>query len=106
MQSGGEFAAGRQGVSAAMTMTKISKPIEAMVLREVNQHMAKSGQCTCDQCSADAAALALKGLPNKYAASGRGETLLNVELQSAQTRLDVFRAVEEACSTVAQCPRH
>ncbi len=84
----------------------LKKPIEQLVMREVDRLMTKTGQCRCDQCSSDAAALALKKLPNRYSSTQRGEVLLNVELQSTQLQLDIDRAVEEACATVVENPRH
>lgn len=87
---------------------KVHKPIEQAVFREAKKLLSSSDgdYCRCPQCQADTVAIALRNLPNRYSTTDRGEVLINLEIQSSQLQLDIFRAVQQAAKTVAESPRH
>lgn len=88
-------------------------PVENSVLTEVRRQLKEylaqnptALRCKCQQCLNDVVALTAKNLPARYTTSSRGRFFVNVELQSRQLQLDIFRHLTEAIARVNANPHH
>lgn len=80
--------------------------MEDVVLRYVDDSMAKGGGCTCDLCKADVVAYAFNHLPPRYVRTEAGRIMVELSSYEAQFRADVLAALGEAVNLVQKNPRH
>jgi len=62
--------------------------------------------CTCPQCVADMAAMALNQLKPHYATTVRGAAFLESEQKNLEFVVKVVSAIKGAAEKVKQSPRH
>lgn len=81
--------------------------VEEMVREIHGQLLAKgAGFCACQQCADDVSAWVLNHLRPRYANTGTGWALANLELRSDQGRAELAVWVLDAMKRVAASPRH
>ena len=62
--------------------------------------------CTCTQCAADMAAMALNQLKPHYATTVRGAAFLESEQKNLEFVVKVVSAIKGAAEKIKQNPRH
>ena len=62
--------------------------------------------CKCEQCMADAKALALNNLPSRYVTSHKGNVFVRVQSSTDTEVLNILREVTMAVEKVAANPHH
>lgn len=81
--------------------------MEQVVEGALREYMKSETQiCSCEQCAADMAALALNQLNPHYATTARGASFLDNEQKSLEFIVKVVSAVKNAAERVKQSPRH
>ena len=81
---------------------------ETLVRQLLEDDFVKTGRlvCACQRCQDDIVALALNGLPTRYAVSAAGEAYYKSDFLSSQLQSDVLRELTLAVATVGDYPHH
>jgi|GEM_PF-583008 len=83
--------------------------VTEMLVRELLQDFfVKTNRlpCACEHCQDDIVALALNGLPTRYASSDIGEAYYKTQVLSSQVQSDIIRELTLAAGIVAKRPHH
>lgn len=81
--------------------------MEKLVDLKIEEHIAKSSCCKCDQCIEDIKAIALNNLPPKYVSTQKGELFSRLDsIMVKQHNVDIDIAVLNAIEFVSTHPHH
>ena len=87
--------------------TKYKNYMEQVVEKAIGEYLRNEKEiCTCDQCAADMAAMALNQLKPHYATTTRGAAMLDSKQKNLEFVVQVVSAIKGAAEKVKQNPRH
>lgn len=87
-------------------MPVLQNLMEQIVLNAIPDLAARQNVCSCEQCRADIAAIALNNLPPRYVVTQKGVTETRADLLAIQKYVDVIGAITKAIKLVKEHPRH
>jgi competence protein ComFB len=79
---------------------------EEFVKQNVLKVMQELGACQCDDCFADACAIALNALPPKYVTTTKGALLTEITTTDVRHHADIVVEATKAVMKVMQNRRH
>lgn len=86
---------------------EIKNCMEDLVFEQLDRVIAKNRKsCSCPQCRADIAALALNFLPARYIVTRKGEIYTKCRLLEQQFGVDIVTAITHAVKIVGKAPHH
>lgn len=80
--------------------------MEDLVEKNIDKYIKMFGLCTCPQCRADVAALALTNLAPKYIVAPENELSFRMVVYENRFQAEVTAQILHACKAVMDSPRH